>query len=136
MKGRVIFMPKSTRTNTAKWNDKKKMWYIAVQKDNIRRFFYSSIPGRNGQRECNNKADAWLDDGVENQSIKVSAAFEQYIDGLKLTTCKDHYSKYDGYGRNYIIPAIGNKKVIKLNEQDFQDVISRAYAKNNLAKKP
>ncbi len=128
-------MPKSTRTNTAKWNDKRKLWYIAVQKDNVRRFFYSSTPGRTDQRECNAKADAWLDEGVENQSIKVSAAFDRYIDNLKQTTCKDHYAKYEGYGRNYINPVIGSKRVIKLNEQDIQDVINRAYAKNHLAQK-
>ena len=128
-------MPKSTRTNTAKWDDKRKRWYIAVQKDNVRRFFYSSTPGRNGQRECNNKADAWLDEGVEDQSIKVDAAFDQYIDGLKKTTSKDHYRKYESYGKNYIKPQKGKKKVIRLNEQDFQDIITNAYATKHLARK-
>jgi integrase len=124
-----------TRTSTAKWNDKRKMWYIAVQKDNERKFFYSSTPGRNGQRECNAKADMWLDEGVENQNIKVSEAFDMYIESLKQSTCEDHYRKYEGYGKNHIKPAIGKKKLSKLNEQDLQDIINECYSKRSMAKK-
>ena len=123
------------RTTTAKWNEKRQMWVIAVQRDNQRKFFYSSTKGRNGQRECNAKADAWLDEGVENQNIKVNEAFDLYIENLKQCTCKDHYKKYEGYGNNHIKPHIGNKKVIKLNEQDFQDIINYSYSKKHLAKK-
>lgn len=44
------------RTNTATWNGKR--WRIDVQKDGARKSFYSSKPGRTGQREANAKADA------------------------------------------------------------------------------
>ena len=54
------------RTNTAVWNEKRGHWRINVQKNNIRKTFYSSTPGRTGQRECHAKADAWLDDGIDN----------------------------------------------------------------------
>lgn len=50
------------RTNTAAWNGK--LWRVAVQKDGVRKYFYSSTPGRTGQREANAKADAWLDGGI------------------------------------------------------------------------
>ena len=36
------------RTNTAAWNGKR--WRIDVQKDGARKSFYSSKPGRTGQR--------------------------------------------------------------------------------------
>lgn len=45
----------SKRTNTAQWQEKFQRWRIAVQKDGVRKFFYSSTPGRNGQREANRK---------------------------------------------------------------------------------
>ena len=54
----------SKRTNTAQWQEKFQRWRIAVQKDGVRKFFYSSTPGRNGQREANRKADAWLEEGI------------------------------------------------------------------------
>ena len=46
------------RTNTAVWNTTLKQWKIGVQKDGVRKFFYSGTPGRTGQREANAKADA------------------------------------------------------------------------------
>ena len=47
----------SKRTNTAQWEEKYQRWRIAVQKDGVRKQFYSSTPGRTGQREANAKAD-------------------------------------------------------------------------------
>ena len=39
------------RVNTAFWVEKEKRWCIAVQKNGTRKRFYSSTPGRTGQRE-------------------------------------------------------------------------------------
>lgn len=39
------------RTNTAQWEEKYQRWRIAVQKDGVRKQFYSSTPGRTGQRK-------------------------------------------------------------------------------------
>lgn len=60
------------RTNTARWTGK--MWRIDVQQDGKRKSFYSSRPGRTGQREANAKADAWLDDGIAARTPKVADA--------------------------------------------------------------
>lgn len=46
----------SKRTNTAVWQEAYSRWRVAVQKDGVRRYFYSSTPGRTGQREANRKA--------------------------------------------------------------------------------
>lgn len=51
----------SKRTNTAVWSETQKRWKLGVQKDGVRKWFYSSTPGRTGQREANKKADLWLD---------------------------------------------------------------------------
>lgn len=48
--------------------------------------FYSGVTGRAGQRECNAKADAWLDDGVENPNAKLSRLTAEYLENLKLTS--------------------------------------------------
>ena len=47
----------TTRTNSAKWMGTR--WQINVQKDGQRKSFYSSKPGRTGQREANAKAVSW-----------------------------------------------------------------------------
>ena len=82
------------RTNTAQWIESRNRWQINVQKDGIRKTFTSSTPGRTGQREANAKADAWLDDGINNTKIKVRQAAEQYIESLKLSTSKSNWMKY------------------------------------------
>lgn len=65
------------RTNTARWTGK--MWRIDVQQDGKRKSFYSSRPGRTGQREANAKADAWLDDGIAARTPKVADAGKLWL---------------------------------------------------------
>lgn len=122
------------RTNTAVWMDKYNRWQIKVQKDGIRRTFYSSTPGRTGQREANAKADAWLEDNIINTRLNVKKTTEEYIEQLKLTTSKSHYIQYERYINNWINPKIGTLKIQALTEQHLQNVINNAYNKG-LAKK-
>ncbi|MEG2660928.1 MAG: hypothetical protein RR978_09485 [Oscillospiraceae bacterium] len=67
------------RVNTAMWLEKQGRWQIKVQKDNERRTFTSSKQGRTGQRETNAKADAWLDDGIEGTSTRISDLYKEFI---------------------------------------------------------
>ena len=66
------------RTNTAKWMEKQQRWQINVQKDGVRKSFYSGTPGRTGQREANRKADLWLDEDIKNQNAKVNQIYLEY----------------------------------------------------------
>lgn len=123
------------RTNTATWSDTYKRWQINVQRDGRRRSFYSSTPGRKGQREANAKADAWLVDGLDNTNARVSALYEQFIASQKESTGQSHWRGVVSRYKNHIGPAIGNKRIDKLREQDLQDIINRAYARHGLAAK-
>lgn len=76
----------SKRTNTAQWEAKYNRWRIAVQKDGVRRQFYSSTPGRTGQREANAKADVWLDTGVNPKGDRVEKLFREWYATQKPTT--------------------------------------------------
>lgn len=116
------------RTSTAKWIEKYKRWQLNVQKDGERRSFYSSKPGRTGQRECNAKADAWLDDNIDHSNMRVSALFEEYFETKKLTTSKSNWRKIESFGRIWILPEIGNKKIQTINEQYLQNVINKMYS--------
>ena len=122
------------RTNTAVWNDKRKHWRINVQKNNIRKTFYSSTPGRNGQRECNAKADAWLDEGIENPTAKVNRVADEYLEHLKLTASTTHYNQTEYFIRMYVKARIGNVRISDLNELHLQSCIDYAFSKK-LAKK-
>lgn len=123
------------RTNTAVWMDKHQRWQIKVQKDGIRKTFYSSKPGRTGQREANAKADAWLDEGVVNSNIKVKDVFALYLEDLKLRTSKGNWRPLDQRANKWILPVIGSLKLSALTDQKLQDVINRAFSEGELSKK-
>lgn len=122
------------RTNTAVWSDKKKLWQINVQKDGKRRSFYSSKPGRTGQREANAKADAWLDKGIENENLRVHVLFEAYIEDLKTRTSKSHWRMELSRWTTWIKPQIGTLKASKLSDYHLQQVINAGY-QGGLSKK-
>lgn len=117
----------SVRTNNAVWKENKGYWQINIQKNGTRRSFYSSIPGAKGRRECNSKADKWLDDGVIGTSA-VKQAGEQWIEELKKTTGTGNYKNNECILKNWVYPRIGNKKIEVLSEQDLQNIINDAFS--------
>lgn len=123
------------RTNTAVWLEKYGRWQIKVQKDGVRRTFTSSRPGRTGQREANRKADAWLDDGVEDPCQKVADVYPHFLARKQDTTSRSNYESMEARWRNHIAPVIGRKTVAALTERDLQDVIDKAFARRHLAQK-
>ena len=117
----------SRRTNTARWEDKRNRWRIDVQKNGVRKSFYSSTPGRQGMRECHSKADAWLDEGIVDRRKKVKDMAAFYLDNLVNTTSQGHWKQYNSHFRNYIIPTIGNIAMEDLTEMHIQSVITKAH---------
>ncbi|PWL41354.1 MAG: hypothetical protein DBY45_10085 [Clostridiales bacterium] len=122
------------RTGTAKWNEKQQRWIIKVQKDGTRKSFYSSKPGRTGQREANAKADNWLDENIDSYKLRVEELYNDYQKALELTTSKSNCRNIESFGRIWLLPAIGHMRINSLNEYHFQNILSKAYAKG-LSKK-
>ena len=116
------------RTNTAVWQEKYHRWKIDVQKDGKRRSFYSSKPGRTGQREANKKADEWLDLGVVSRRKTVGDVWPEYLARKKATTSMDNWRPMDSRWRTWIEPKIGRKRLEALTDQDLQDVLDAACA--------
>ena len=124
----------SKRTNTAQWEEKYQRWRIAVQKDGVRKQFYSSTPGRTGQREANAKADRWLDDGIGVKARRVEDLYQEWYATVVKTTGTGNQRNVESRWRTRILPAIGRKRITGLTEQDLQDVVNDAYS-DGLAKK-
>ena len=114
------------RTNTATWEPKYNRWRIAVQKDGVRRQFYSPTPGRTGQREANAKADRWLSGNCSDERIKVSAVYEKFMEQEKGRGSKANYEAVESIGRIWILPNIGSKKMINVRIGDYQSIIIKA----------
>ena len=118
----------SKRTNTAVWQEAYSRWRVAVQKDGVRRYFYSSTPGRTGQREANRKADAWLEDGIGAKVGRVEDVYKLWLDGLKQTTSAGNWEPVESRWRVWVLPIIGKKRVNALTDADLQAIINKAHA--------
>ena len=116
------------RTNTAQWEEKYQRWRIAVQKDGVRKQFYSSTPGRTGQREANRKADAWLEDGIGVKVGRVEDVYKLWLEGLQQTTSEGNWEPIESRWRVWVLPAIGRKRVNTLTDADLQAIINKAHA--------
>ncbi len=124
----------SRRTNTATWSKSLNQWKIGVQKDGVRKYFYSGTPGRTGQREANAKADAWLDDNITGTNKKISVLYAEWIESVKLTCGTSYVEQCEKYGEYYILPVIGKLKISDLSEGQLQTVIDRSYKHRCLKK--
>lgn len=118
----------SKRTNTAVWQEAYSRWRVAVQKDGQRRYFYSSTPGRTGQREANRKADAWLEDGVGVKAGRVEDVYKLWLEGLKQTTSAGNWEPIESRWRVWVLLIIGKKRVNALTDADLQTIINKAHA--------
>ena len=122
------------RTSSAKWIKARGFWRIDVQKDGIRKSFYSNQPGRAGQREANAKADAWLEFGTQGRSIRCKQAVEEFLELKQEIVGRSQYEQLETLSRLYILPVIGKKKMEKVTFDDLQSIIDRAVSLKYSAK--
>ena len=117
-------------TSIAKFDGKR--WKINVQKNGVRRSFYSAAPGRKGKAEAESKAREWLA-GQSETDPTFEWAWEQFLEARK---SKVGTSGQDGdrwAGQYYLLPALGKKKLSRITVQDWQDILDNA-AKDGKAK--
>lgn len=121
------------RKAEALWMEKQNRWMVKVQTDGERRPFYSSVKGRKGKHEAEAKADEWLE-SKSSKDIRFEAAWKLYIDYLKSTTGTGNWQNKDSLGRTWLLPALKNKRVSSITENDLEKCIIAA-AKDGKAKR-
>lgn len=116
------------------WNDSRKMWRLAVQRNGERKWFTSKTPGRAGRRIVEDAATAWLEELDEKETEKektaptVSEAYAAWLQETMANTGAGSYRFRESIGRLYILPQIGDRRVDELTtEQPFQDIINNAF---------
>ena len=117
------------RTTAAVWHDRHGRWQINVQKDGIRKSFYSSQKDDAGRRECQAKADAWLDGNIEGANTEVSKMFEKFIAEKEASTSASNVLKIKSIYKIWIEPNIGDLKIINVEEQNLQKILDMAFQK-------
>lgn len=113
------------------WLEKKKIWKINIQKNGIRKSFYSSTPGDKGRKICAQNAASWLSGSCPfavSDHTTVETVFERYLKDKELETT-NIYTIRNRYN-NHIKPIIGKIPVMLLTKQDLKRVIYTACAED------
>ena len=121
------------RRSEAFWIESTKRWMIKVQKDGIRKSFYSSKPSKAGKIEAEKQADKWLEAG-ECGDMRFGQLWQEFLERCEITTGTANYEKHKSIGRNWLIPLLEHKRISKITPLMLQTCIDVAY-KNGLSKK-
>ena len=123
------------RTNTAVWYPDLKRWQVKVQKDGKRRTFTCSTPGRAGKLECHARADEWLaSTQTESDMVYIDQLYGLWFAAVKKTSSKSHWCPLESRWRTHVIPAMGKKRLDKVTEGQWQDLIDSIYAEGKAKK--
>ena len=121
------------RRSEAFWIESTKRWMIKVQKDGVRKSFYSSKPSKAGKIEAEKQADKWLEAG-ESGDMRFGQLWKEFLERCKITTGTANYRKHESIGRNWLLPLLEHKRISKITPLMLQTCIDVAY-KNGLSKK-
>lgn len=121
------------RKNQAEWIESRKRWQINVQADGERRTFVSTKKNSHpdnvkGKIEAEKKADKWLEQRLIDENTRVETLLDRWTEKLEISTSYSHFHQYEKYIKHYIKPAIGAKRISRINQNDLQVIIDSAYA--------
>lgn len=120
------------RRSEAIWIESKSYWQIKVQKDGVRKAFTSSVKGRKGKHEAEAKADVWLEKGT--QDMRFQAAWEEFLADQKERNGTSNYMNLQQYGRCYLLPNVGTRKLSTITPVMWQTCVDAA-AKKGLSRR-
>ena len=123
------------RTSSAIWYPDLKRWQVKVQKDGKRRTFTCSTPGRAGKLECHARADEWLaSTQTESDMVYIDQLYGLWFASVKKTASKSHWCPLESRWRTHVIPVMGRKRLDKVTDGQWQDLIDSIYAEGKSKK--
>lgn len=123
---------KKTTTAEAIWVESQQRWTIKVQKDGVRKFFSSSVPGRKGKHIAENKADEWLESDSTEQTF--DQAWKIFIAYHDKNSSRSYRDKFESHGRLYLLPTLGRKRLSAITPIMWQSCLNAA-AEHGLSKR-
>lgn len=115
------------RKNEAIWIEKSQRWQIKVQKDGVRRAFYSPDPRKKGKAEAERKADRWLETGSRKETARIGALAKEFAEYESAMYGTGNNRQHESIYRNWIAPKYEHKKAADMTQQDWKNIIKDAY---------
>lgn len=132
----------SKRENAAepKWNEKRQRWEYQVQKDGKRKAFTSTKKGRAGSNEVKRKYNRWLQDDRVSSDPRLRDVWPTYLKDIIARKGEESktYLDAESAGRTRFLPAYGARKISRITEQDWQELLNDAtplHGSGNLSRK-
>lgn len=121
---------------TPVWNESRNRWEARLQVDGSRRLFTSKVPGKKGQAEVIRKVEAFSV-GAVLADLTVNKAWVEYLEDVLARSSSENYRNIECFGRLYILPVVGKKKLMSLTPVKWQACINNAKSQTGepLAKK-
>lgn len=120
-----------SRRSEAIWISDKSYWMVKVQRQGVRKAFYSSLHGRKGKHEAESKADEWLELGLE--TMRFPQAWDEFIAAKRASTSRSNVLKLEWAGA-HIKPVVASRRLDSITPLIWQDCINRG-AKNSLTRR-
>lgn len=119
------------RNTEGYWVDSLERWQCNVtNNDGIRKTFTSKTPGKKGKLTVERKADEWLESGISDGSIRVSSAFDGFIEHIKgQGTSETYWMPYESIGKVWIKPNIGTKRFANITVRELEGILQKARNK-------
>ena len=119
------------RNSEGYWVESLERWQCNVTNDDgQRKTFTCKTPGKKGKLTVERKADEWLESGAKDGSIRVSAAFDSFIEHIKgQGTSKTYWRPYTSIGESWIKPYIGTKRLASVTESELESILQKARNK-------
>lgn len=109
------------------WNEEKQIWKLQKQINGKRKYFKSSNK-KGGYQECIRLYNSWLGQGAKPKDPRVKDVADDYLKSIidEFGLSSPSYRDAESAMRLRILPALKNKKIYDLSEQDFQNILNKA----------
>lgn len=102
-------------------------WRIRVQRDGVRKSFYSSKDSmRAAKAECRRKAAEWLESASDDTDIRLGEAWKQFLEDYALSHKPTSTNQIESRGKAHFKPLF-MRRLNSITKAEWQKVINDAY---------
>ncbi len=118
---------KKTILAEARWEEKWHRWKINVSVEGQRRSFYSSVPGRKGKKEAEEKAQLWADTR-SGKDMRLDVAVGAWLDYKRLHVSSSTFRSQKGFILKWFLrPDLATRHLSRITPAIWQSVLDAAF---------
>lgn len=111
------------------WNKKRKQWEARIQRDGVRRRFYSDRPGIRGKNDVLQQIRDF-ENGLLPSDLTVGELWTPFMEDVRQRASAANLRNVEGTGRLYILPTMSGRILSDLSINDWQLVINNATGRD------